>query len=561
MIKKYLLILSLCIGDQVYTQEIVFKIPDSLRSKDYDYLFERIEDSEDDQTKQSLYLQSFLWKAKGEKNSEEIVNGYKNYAYHSPENLKLVYADSMIYAAKKAMNNTLIGSAYLSKGILYYTQKKHTYALDNYLIANNYISKTNDKYLTYKVKYNIAHIKYYLGFYDEAISLFRECINYFKEDNTRAYLNSLHSLGLCYNKIGNYGLCTETNEKGIGEGRRLANKEMEGYFIHSEGVNQYFKNNYASAIKNITNSLPAIRENKDFANEAVGYFYIGKSFWDLKKPKIALPYFIKVDNIFDNKGYIRPDLRENYELLINYYRSENNPKRQLHYIEKLIKVDSILHNKFRYLSGRIHKEYDTKELLIEKNKIENLLDKRKYNDFIFTGVLAVLSLVVLFIAYRHVRNKNVYRQKFEELMKKDEATNKVETKSIINGVEDINQDAVASVLKQLERFEKDKKFLEKDLTALKLTVAFGSNAKYLSKIIYHYREKKFVEYINDLRIDYIISLLKEDKRIRNYTNKALAEEGGFSSTQRFANAFFARTGMPTSYFIEELSKEQSQLEI
>ncbi|WP_016988460.1 hypothetical protein [Flavobacterium sp. ACAM 123] len=32
-------------------------------------------------------------------------------------------------------------------------------------------------------------------------------------------------------------------------------------------------------------------------------------------------------------------------------------------------------------------------------------------------------------------------------------------------------------MKQLEQFEKDRKFLEKDLTASKLTVAFGSNSK------------------------------------------------------------------------------------
>jgi AraC-like DNA-binding protein len=555
MIKKYLLILSLCLGDQIYAQEIHFKIPDTIRNKNYDYLFERIKESENDRVKQSLYLRSFLFKAKSEKNSLEIVNGYKNFLHHSPENLKLVYADSMIYTAKKSRNNALIGSAYLSKGIEYYAQKKHNYALDNYLIANNYISKTNDKYLTYKVKYNIAHIKYYLGFYDEAISLFRECISYFKENNDRGYLNSLHSLGLCYNRIGNYGLCTETNEKGIIEGRRLANAEVQEYFIHSEGVNQYFRGNYASAIKKITYSLPTILKNKDFANEAVGYFYIGKSYWDLKNPQMAVSYFKKVDAIFNDKEYIRPDLRNNYELLISFFKSKNNPDLQLHYIEKLLKADSIINNRYRYLSGRIHKEYDTKELLTQKKKIENLLDKRKYNDLIFTGVIVFLFLSVLFLIYRHVRNKRVYKQRFDELMKKSEATTKVESKNIANGIEDINQDTVAVVLKQLDKFEKDKRFLEKDLTLAKLAVAFDSNTRYISKIISHYRDKKFVEYINDLKIDYIISLLKEDKRIRNYTNKALAEESGFSRTQRFATAFFARTGMPTSYFIEELLKK------
>jgi tetratricopeptide (TPR) repeat protein len=231
MIKKYLLFATLCLGHPVFGQGSTFRIPDTLERKDYDYLFDRIEESENDSAKQSLYLQSFLYKAKSENNSKEVVNGYKNYVYHSSENLKLIYADSMIYTAKKSMNNALIGSAYLSKGILYYTLKKHNQALDNYLIANDFISKTNDKYLTYKVKYNIANIKYYLGFYDEAISLFRECIAYFKENNTDGYLNSLHSLGLCYNHIGNYGLCTDTNEMGILEGKRLDNNEMNAYFI------------------------------------------------------------------------------------------------------------------------------------------------------------------------------------------------------------------------------------------------------------------------------------------------------------------------------------------
>jgi AraC-like DNA-binding protein len=557
MIKKYLLILSLCLGDQICAQEIHFKIPDTLRNKDYDYLSERIEQSENDSSKQSLYLRSYLVKSKSEKNLKKVVNGYKNYAHYSPENLKLIYADSMVYTAKKTMDNALIGSSYLSKGIIYYSQKKHNYALDNYLIANNYISKTNDKYLIYKTKYNIAQIKYFLGFYDEAISLFRECIGYFKENSVGGYLNSLHSLGICYNRIGNYGLCTDTNLLGIAEGRRLDNNEMRDYFIHSEGVNQYFKGNYALAIKKITYALPTIHKYKDFANEAVGYFYIGKSYWDLKNPQMAIPYFKKVDAVFNDKGYIRPDLRNNYELLISYFKSQNNLNSQLYYIEKLLKVDSVISNRYRYVSRKITKEYDTKELLFQKNNIQKLFDKRKYNDYIFTSIILFLFLAVVLLVYRSIRIRKVYRQRFDELMKKSETATKVESKNIANGIEDINQDTVASILKQLEKFEKDKMFLEKDLTAAKLAASLDSNVKYLSKIISHYRGKKFVNYINDLKVDYLIALLKEDRKIQNYTNKALAEEVGFSSTQRFANAFFARTGMPTSFFIEELKKEQS----
>ena len=556
MIRKYFFLLSLCLGDQICAQELHFKIPDSLQNKNYDYLFDRIEESENDSNKQSLYLKSFLVKSKTEKNWEEIVNGYKNYLHHSPENLHLIYADSMIYTAKKAKDNALIGSAYLSKGIAYYAQKKHNYALDNYLIADNYISKTNDKYLIYKVKYNIAQIKYFLGFYEEAISLFRECIVYFKENNDRGYLNSLHSLGLCYNRVGNYGLCTQTNEKGLLEGRRLANTEMQEYFIISEGVNQYFLNNYNLAIKKIKHSLPVMQKNKDFANEAVGYFYIGKSYWNLKDLQMAVFYLKKVDAIFDDKEYIRPDLRNNYELLISYFKSKKNLNAELYYIEKLLKVDSVLHSRYRYVSGRIHKDYDTKELLFQKNNIEKLLNERKSKDFFLNSIIVFLFLSVAFLIYRHFRNRKVYRQRFEDLMKKNETVVKVDSKTIANRIEDINQETVTAVLKQLEKFEIRKTFLEEDWTLARLATAFGSNTRYVSKIIATYRDKNFAKYINDLKIDYLISLLKEDKKIQKYTYKALAEEAGFSTTERFAKAFYSRAGMPPSYFIKELRKEQ-----
>ena len=343
---------------------------------------------------------------------------------------------------------------------------------------------------------------------------------------------------------------------GLLESKRLNNNEMLSYFMHMDGINQYFKDNYASAIEKISSSLASITANKDFANETVGYFYIGKSYWALKKPELAITYFRKVDKAFNDKQYIRPDLRENYELMIDYYKLKDNPQMQLYYVEKLLEADNVLDETYKYLVGKIHKEYDTKELLKEKQDIQDLLNKRKKHDILFVSAITFLFFLSLFLAYRYLKNKKIYRQKFEELMKKSEDDRVVkEVKIIDKTILDINSEAVSLVLKQLERFERDNKFLDKDWTLVKLSAAFDSNTKYLSKIIFHYRDKKFVEYLNDLRIDYIIELLKKDKMIRNYTNKALAEEAGFSSSQRFTNAFISKTGISPTYFIQELKKE------
>ncbi|RRJ90735.1 helix-turn-helix domain-containing protein [Flavobacterium macacae] len=547
------LLLLLAVVNVVSAQKKEFT--DSLTGRSLDYLFQRIEDAESGSPLQALYLKSFLQRAKSGRNWEDRIDGYKNYVHHSDERLKLTYADSMVHAAKMSHDNALIGSAYLSKGIVYYGQKKNDLALDNYLIANNYISKSKEPYLVYKVKYNIAQIKYYLGFYDEAISLFNECAKFFKGSDSRGYLNSLHCLGLCYNRVGDLGLCSQTNALGIAEGQRLKNFDMVAYFEHSEGINQYFMHNYALAIKKINGALPEIARNGDFANQTVGKFYIGKCHWALDRRDKAVGYFQQVDMVFKERNYIRPDLRENYELLIRHYKSTGKLSNQLYYIDRLIKADSVLSTSFKYLSGRIHKDYDTKELLDEKKEILEALKARRHNDNIALAVISMLFLCLVAITYWYLKRKVQYRKRFEELMRDKEEHMKLEERKLsARAPFDVNEKASALMLKHLSRFEKEKGFLDRDLTLVKLAASFGSNTKYLSKVIFQYRGIKFVDYVNELRVLYIIGLIRNERNYRNYTNEALAEEAGFSSTQRFVKAFTKKTKISPSYFLQQIRK-------
>lgn len=551
-------IFSLLTGYCVSAYGMQYKQMDSLKKYDYNDLLGKIENTQSKKELQQLYLKTFLNRAKSENNLEETINGYKNYMYYGDDKPSVIYADSMVNASLKSKDNLLIGSAYLSKGIVHYSLKEHKQALDHYLIANEYISKTDDDYLKNKTKYNLAHVKYYLGIYDEAIVLFESCIDYFKVNSSRGYLNTLHSLALCHNKKGNYGYSSDLNELGIAEGKRLSDDSMEHYFIHLEGINHYFRDNYTSAIEKIKYSLFKIQDNQDFANETVGYFYVGKSYLGLEQEAKALIYFKKVEQVFDEKNYIRPDLRENFELLLKHYESKGNQNLKLHYIQKLIRVDSILNTNYKYLSEKIHKEYDTKELLKKKGEIRKQLEQRKKRDFTMITGLFVLFILLLLLSYKYIRDKKIYKQRFEELMNSNQEEKKAlvfERKPAEKSDLDINPDVAIQLLKQLESFEKNRKYLEKDWTLVKLAASFNSNTKYLSKTIFHYRGKKFAEYINDLKVDYVIELLKSDKRIRNYTNKALAEEIGFSSTQRFTNAFVSRTGISPTYFIEEMKRE------
>lgn len=551
----------------VFSQQKGFQLPDSLKGKSYDYLNNRIDLYEEDTIKALFYLDSYLSKAKSEKNFDEMVNAYSNTIFFVPENLKPSYADSIVAAAQMTNDPPVIGSAYISKGNFYYSIKDYIQALNFYLKASDYVSNSGDSYLKYELKYHIAGIKIHLGFNDEALVLLKECVDYFKQyneyDYQRGYLNSLHSLGLVYNRLGKYDLSTETNEFALKEAKRLNIDLTQNYIIHSEGINQYFKKNYQKAVHDIQQALPAIIKNNDFANEAVGYFYIGKCYWDQKQQEKALPYFKKVDRTFAEKNYIRPDLRENYELMVGYYKEKGDVKNQLYYINRLMKADSVLNANFKYMSGKIHKEYDTKALRQAKQDIEKQLAGKEKTTLLLYCSLAVFFFLTLYFFYRYYSNQKLYRQKFEELMdvekEKPQDPISIQKEDVEKKGLDINPDVVNTIVKELEKFENKNKFLEKDLTLVNLASAFNTNSNYLSKVINHYRNKNYITYLNDLRIDYIVDLLKSQPKYRNYTIKALADESGFSTPQHFSKAFFASTGIYPSYFLNELNKERDNV--
>ena len=319
---------------------------------------------------------------------------------------------------------------------------------------------------------------------------------------------------------------------------------------HSEGINQYFFKQYLPAIKRLEYAVPLIIKQGDFSNEAVGYFYIGKSYHALGDIGRAVSYFYKVDTIFIRKGYIRPDLRENYELLIHYFKSKGELKTELQYIDKLLKVDSVLNSQYKYLSKKVHREYDTRELLQEKNRIYEDLAEEEWYNYLFKIVIAGLVLVVVYFVYRQVAIRKLYKRRFEELMKESAVIAPI----IKNTPPPLSSDVENGILNKLIKFEQGKGFLKKDLSVNKLAELFDTNYKYLSRIIHEHRNKNFIAYINDLRVDYIVIKMKEDPKFRRYTNGALADEAGFSTAQHFVTAFKKKAGMPPGYFIEQYGK-------
>ncbi|WP_432671728.1 hypothetical protein [Flavobacterium sp. SM2513] len=174
-----------------------FNTKDTLSTKSWEYLNQAVQQNNADSLKSRIYLEGWLKKAKQKKNYYQMAQAYRIMSYRSNREQRLHYADSMLTCAMQTSDNVLIGNAYLTKGIVHYNNRELRKALDNYLKADKYVAKTDDLDAKHMIKYTLAITKYQIGFYDEAIALFNECLNYYSEENDRAYLNTLHALALC----------------------------------------------------------------------------------------------------------------------------------------------------------------------------------------------------------------------------------------------------------------------------------------------------------------------------------------------------------------------------
>ncbi|MGZ5210182.1 MAG: helix-turn-helix domain-containing protein, partial [Kaistella sp.] len=218
---------------------------------------------------------------------------------------------------------------------------------------------------------------------------------------------------------------------------------------------------------------------------------------------------------------------------------------------------------YKYLYQRIVKEYDTKKLVAEKNRIESTLQTQR---IVFASVFVVASLGFLFFGFRIYNEKQNYKKRFEEIIAQQNNT-EVLTESLsvkdgdfqntqkfdydfYNKIPGLNPIFVENILKQLEDFEKEEKFLDVQISQKSLSEELGTNSTYFSKIINTYKGKNFTLYINDLRLDYIIKHLKNDVKYLNMDVKELASIAGFSSTENFSDNFRRKFDLKPSVFIK-----------
>ncbi|KZS38177.1 hypothetical protein AWE51_19250 [Aquimarina aggregata] len=533
-----------------------FVAPDSLKSKTYDELVDQFYSNLTDSSIAVIQANKYLELAKKDADTMKIMNGYYFHSVLNSSDLSLKYSDSIINILdnERYHSKDYPSLVYLSKAIFYYDKGNFTKALDNFFELQKESEKYQNFYLLSTSKNGIGILKSRLGKNKMALRILKESYNFFlkeKENYPSEYLETIFALSDSYRRNKLLDSASIMNQYGFKESFNLKEANMAVYFTLNEGVTQYQLGEYSVAKDSLKKSMDQLYENNDLANLSIAHYYLGKTLTSLNFKSKGIKEFIKADSIVQKISEVMPETRDGYEILINHFKENDDKNNQLKYLERLILIDSTINNNYKDLSEKINKEFDTPQLLQEKQKVITALEaenKSIYSKNIIISLLLGLSLFgVIYYNYRQRLFKKRFIQLRDKTAKKDDASKQSSGSTL-------NKETVNNLLDQLQKFEENKGFLKATLNAKDLAKSFGSNSSYLSKVINTFKEKTFSTYINDLRIDFVIDRLQKDRMFRKYTIKAIAQEIGFNNAEAFSKAFYKNTGIYPSYFIKELEK-------
>ncbi len=176
-------------------------------------------------------------------------------------------------------------------------------------------------------------------------------------------------------------------------------------------------------------------------------------------------------------------------------------------------------------------------------------------------VLFFLISVIILLVFLNKRKRKSQLQEFKKVLqpfenKKVISEEKTIPDTLSSQKSPISLEKEEELLKLLEDFEKGSAYADKNFTLSNLVSILNTNTKYANYIIKKYRgEKTFNEYLNSIKIKFILDRLINKPEYLNYKIQYLAEISGFSTHSRFTEIFKKEVGMSPSDFISHLAKK------
>lgn len=549
----FLATLFLCVCVSYAQQDSLVKLP--YKTLEANYYSERNKDA----TLARTYAKSFLKKASIENNNSkrafaylfliDLENRLGNY------NTAIKYSDTCIVYSEKFKEETILLFAYKIKGNIYTNLGAYQNAIFYHLKVDSIAKKNDDVLQQIRSNHNIASVKEQIGDTNEAISIFLNNLEKIEtlQSQKTANIYTLTLISLCAIQV------ESDIEKAIYYNnllKKVVDNDptyiMNYYMLKGKIACEQKQYDKARNLFHTSDSIASA--SSKFKNLILNYQFSGKCLCEEGKYKEAIQVLEKAQTLAVDK---KIQLSRQYKitsLLAESYKETKNINKALENYSRADSLKKIINTIKRKVSKKIEEQYDNINHAQEIKKFKDATHKEQKNNNVLKiiGGFLISSLIILIGLY--LKSKRTNQKKFTELLKHIEELEKEKTQTKQQKTTNtISNDKVAALLKNLEKFENKHDFLNSKTSLNYVAKKLNTNTSYLSKTINDHKGKSFINYITELRINYALQRIKNDKVFRSYSVKGIAEELGFKTEGSFSRAFKKQTGIYPSYFIKNIT--------
>ncbi|WP_156306729.1 helix-turn-helix domain-containing protein [Sphingobacterium endophyticum] len=489
----------------------------------------------------------------------------------------------------------------------------------HYLEKLDSISKsTNDPINQFLANLGVAEVYYKKSDYEQSKQSFERAqkfIKDFPEGIERSLANAEYSY--FYYLSGNFDVYIVELEKSISDLRKLRKNisESESAYLENSiatiGVNlacgYIMKEDFDQAALNLKEVDSIYATNfKDAVNSTSVHTLLvkGKYHFFKKEFEKAIPYFEEVISIdkdidFQEEAYMAqvflgiiyyqlgdyPTSLMHTEIAINHpmvvadyvkyemesYRYAYLASKQLGDTEKSLKYSGLFMEQDEELNDNKRSNFINSFINnLEVGKLQDDLSAKNSTNFLLKYILFGLAVliaglgIILFYQFKeNKKNKQKISDYLAQLNADSQKKNISQDKRKDLSSEEVNEqgqsqeidEKTGKILDKLDEFEEGDLYVDSRMSLAFLASYLSTNTITLSKIINTYKQMNFNDYINGLRIRYIIEKIKNEPKFEQYKISYLAEVSGFSSHSIFSKAFKKSTGVTPSQFLDYLKEE------
>jgi AraC-like DNA-binding protein len=253
----------------------------------------------------------------------------------------------------------------------------------------------------------------------------------------------------------------------------------------------------------------------------------------------ALAFLNQMEARYKEKKVLITDYYDVLVLQAAIYKSTKQFEKESIYRQKSADInDSILANGNKETVIQTATKYEIEKI---KNKFEAQHQKDKKRFYIFLSIAIVVIGIFGFLLYKQFNKKRA------EVITKPKGTDKKAPQNAIKSDKTVDE-----ILQKLKNLEAQEFYLNPKYNLYATAKKIDTNTTYLSSILNSHKKMTFTEYLNNLRIQYTLVRLENDKKFRLYTIKAIAKEVGYKSHGSFSRAFKAKTGENPSTYLKKI---------